>query len=72
MGHEITHGFDDKGRRHDKDGNAIPWWTNKTLEAFRNHAQCIVDQYGSMRLPQLDDKLPNATLNGINTQVRTL
>ncbi|XP_063881481.1 neprilysin-1-like isoform X2 [Scylla paramamosain] len=68
IGHEITHGFDDQGRQNDKDGNALPWWTNETLEAFQTHAQCIVDQYGSIRLPELDDHLPNATLNGINTQ----
>ena len=69
IGHEITHGFDDQGRQNDKDGNALPWWTNETLQAFQTRAQCIVDQYGSIRLPELDEHLPNATLNGINTQV---
>ncbi|MPC55445.1 Neprilysin-11 [Portunus trituberculatus] len=69
IGHEITHGFDDQGRQHDKDGNVLPWWTNKTLQAFQSRAQCIVDQYGSISLPELDKFLPNitVTLNGINT-----
>lgn len=69
IGHEITHGFDDQGRQNDKDGNAIPWWTNATLTAFIEKAQCIVDQYDNIRVPEVDYLMPNATLNGINTQV---
>nr|XP_045607811.1 neprilysin-1-like [Procambarus clarkii] len=68
IGHEITHGFDDEGRQNDKNGNAIPWWSNATLEAFQQRAQCIVDEYGSIRVPEIDELLPNATLNGVNTQ----
>ncbi|TOF86384.1 hypothetical protein CGJ15_25210, partial [Vibrio parahaemolyticus] len=68
IGHEITHGFDDEGRQNDLHGNAVPWWSNATLEAFQEHAQCIVDQYGSIRVPEIDALLPNATLNGVNTQ----
>lgn len=69
IGHEITHGFDDQGRQNDKNGNAIAWWTNATLEAFRVKAQCIVDQYDNIRVPEIDEFMPNATLNGVNTQV---
>ncbi|XP_042859391.1 neprilysin-1-like isoform X2 [Penaeus japonicus] len=68
IGHEITHGFDDQGRQNDKNGNAIPWWTNATLEAFKVKAQCIVDQYDNIRVPEIDEFMPNATLNGVNTQ----
>ncbi|KAG0716006.1 Neprilysin-11 [Chionoecetes opilio] len=68
IGHEITHGFDDQGRQTDKDGNALPWWSNETSEAFKSHAQCIVDQYDAIHLPELDELQPNTTLNGINTQ----
>lgn len=68
IGHEITHGFDDQGRQNDKNGNAIAWWTNATLEAFRVKAQCIVDQYDNIRVPEIDEFMPNATLNGVNTQ----
>lgn len=69
IGHEITHGFDDQGRQNDKDGNAVQWWSNATLQAFQSRAQCVVDQYDNMRVPEIDDLLPNATLNGVNTQV---
>src|SRR5438046_10222078 len=27
MGHELTHGFDDKGRQFDGDGNMVDWWS---------------------------------------------
>lgn len=72
IGHEITHGFDDQGRQNDKNGNAIPWWTNATLESFMVKAQCIVDQYDNIRVPEIDDFMPNATLNGVNTQVGSI
>ncbi|XP_076036619.1 uncharacterized protein LOC143022352 [Oratosquilla oratoria] len=68
MGHEITHGFDDQGRQNDKLGNAIPWWNNATLQAFKSKAQCIVDQYSDFHLPELDGYVDNATVNGVNTQ----
>ncbi|CAF1105914.1 unnamed protein product, partial [Rotaria sordida] len=45
IGHEITHGFDDFGRKYDKDGNRIPWWTNETINKFNERKQCIIDQY---------------------------
>lgn len=68
MGHEITHGFDDQGRQNDGDGNAIPWWTNATLDAFQGKAQCIIDQYNEYTLPEIDYLLPDASVNGVTTQ----
>jgi putative endopeptidase len=54
IGHEITHGFDDQGRRYDADGNLTDWWTPEDAAKFRERAQKIVDQYnGYMALPQL-------------------
>ncbi|KZS15003.1 Endothelin-converting enzyme 1 [Daphnia magna] len=47
IGHEITHGFDDKGRQFDKDGNLKQWWNNATVQAFRQRTQCIIDQYSN-------------------------
>ncbi|XP_022085466.1 endothelin-converting enzyme homolog isoform X3 [Acanthaster planci] len=45
MGHEITHGFDDSGRKYDKYGNLKQWWNNATIDRFKNQIQCMVDQY---------------------------
>ncbi|KAA0203727.1 hypothetical protein HAZT_HAZT008410 [Hyalella azteca] len=66
MGHEITHGFDDQGSQNDIDGNAIPWWSNTTLQAFKEKAQCVIDQYESYTVPDIDYLLPGAHVNGIN------
>ncbi|XP_074614138.1 endothelin-converting enzyme 1-like [Acropora palmata] len=46
MGHELTHGFDDRGRLFDEHGNLASWWNNQSVEAFQQHALCMVDQYG--------------------------
>lgn len=54
IGHEITHGFDDNGRQFDKDGNRILWWTAETIERFNERKTCIVDQYSSYILEQLN------------------
>ncbi|CAL8073379.1 unnamed protein product [Orchesella dallaii] len=50
IGHEITHGFDDKGRQFDSEGNLKEWWDNDTIASFRKQAQCIIDQYSSYKL----------------------
>ncbi|RHY90439.1 hypothetical protein DYB35_013894, partial [Aphanomyces astaci] len=46
IGHEITHGFDNRFRNYDGAGNLNPWWSNATDIAFKTKAQCISDQYG--------------------------
>ncbi|ENN73974.1 hypothetical protein YQE_09430, partial [Dendroctonus ponderosae] len=53
IGHEITHGFDDKGRQFDKDGNMMQWWNNATIRAFRDRAQCIIDQYSRYKIDEV-------------------
>jgi endothelin-converting enzyme/putative endopeptidase len=45
IGHELTHGFDDEGRKFDSHGNLRDWWTEADARAFEERAQCIVDQY---------------------------
>lgn len=35
IGHEITHGFDDSGRKYDKNGNLVNWWTKEDEEQFK-------------------------------------
>jgi putative endopeptidase len=45
IGHELTHAFDDQGRRFDAQGNLKDWWTKDDAKNFTDRAQCIVDQY---------------------------
>ncbi|MBI5247430.1 MAG: M13 family metallopeptidase [Elusimicrobia bacterium] len=58
IGHELTHGFDDQGRKFDLKGNMTDWWTPEDAKAFEGRAQCFVDQYGSY------EPLPGVKLNG--------
>lgn len=41
------------GRQYDKDGNMRQWWNNETIKAFRERAQCMIDQYSSYQLEPL-------------------
>jgi putative endopeptidase len=45
IGHEITHGFDDQGRKYDKEGNLNEWWTENDASRFDERAQELVKQY---------------------------
>src|SRR3954471_3819367 len=45
VGHELTHGFDDQGRRFDAQGNLREWWTPADGKAFEERAACIDKQY---------------------------
>jgi predicted metalloendopeptidase len=45
IGHELTHGFDDEGRKYDGAGNVRDWWTPEDGKAFETRADCIVKEY---------------------------
>ena len=45
IGHELTHGFDDVGKRFDEKGNVREWWTPADAKAFDERAACFVDEY---------------------------
>jgi len=45
IGHELTHGFDDQGRKYDARGNLRDWWTKQDAEKFTQRTQCVEDQY---------------------------
>ena len=45
IGHELTHGFDDSGRRFDAKGNVTDWWTAEDAKAFEERASCVEKQY---------------------------
>lgn len=48
IGHEITHGFDDQGRKYDKEGNLKNWWSAKDSFAFVKRADVLVQQFSGM------------------------
>jgi putative endopeptidase len=58
IGHEMTHGFDDTGRKYDRDGDLRDWWTDEDEKKFTRKAQVIIDQYSAQEV------LPGLTANG--------
>ncbi|MCE5204901.1 MAG: M13 family metallopeptidase [Porphyromonadaceae bacterium] len=45
IGHEMTHGFDDQGRKYDKDGNLTDWWTAGDAKRFEERASVLVNYF---------------------------
>ena len=45
IGHEISHGFDDKGSQSDGDGNLRDWWTKEDRAKFQAKADALTKQY---------------------------
>src|SRR5438270_7180352 len=45
IGHEITHGYDDQGRKFDAEGNLKDWWTPTDSANFDERDKCITDEY---------------------------
>ncbi|KAJ8679540.1 hypothetical protein QAD02_015327 [Eretmocerus hayati] len=66
IGHEITHGFDDKGRQFDQFSTLSQWWNNATIRAFRNRTQCIIDQYDRYKMPEVDEHVNGRMTQGEN------
>jgi putative endopeptidase len=58
IGHEMTHGFDDQGRKYDGEGNLKDWWTADDAKAFEERAQKVVEQYNGY------EALPGLHVNG--------
>jgi predicted metalloendopeptidase len=58
IGHEITHGFDDKGSRFDAAGNFANWWTDEDRAEFETRAAVLVEQYSAF------EPLDGLTVNG--------
>lgn len=61
IGHEMTHGFDDKGSLYDKNGNLNNWWTKEDTERFNARTQVLVDQFNSFVV--IDDLHANGELS---------
>ena len=45
IGHEMTHGFDDSGRKFDAQGNQREWWTPEDLKNYTERATCVEKQF---------------------------
>jgi putative endopeptidase len=45
IGHEIIHGFDDKGSKYDKIGNLTSWWTDADRMAYEKRTKALAEQY---------------------------
>ncbi len=58
IGHEITHGFDDQGRKSDGDGRLTDWWTAEDAARFQVEATKLGKQYAAQEI------LPGAFING--------
>ncbi|HYB53113.1 MAG TPA: M13 family metallopeptidase [Thermoanaerobaculia bacterium] len=50
IGHEITHGFDNSGRKFDAKGNQVDWWTAEDAKNFDERAQCIISQFDGYKV----------------------
>ncbi len=50
IGHEMTHGFDDSGRKFDKDGNLKEWWTEEDANQFTQLADRLVEQFNKVEV----------------------
>ena len=58
IGHEISHGFDDQGRKSDGDGNLRDWWTAEDATRFEERAAKLGAQFESYT------PLPGMKING--------
>ena len=66
IGHELTHGFDDQGRKFDPQGNLHDWWTKQDGEEFEKRVSCVADEYSNF--VAVDDLKLNGRLTlGENT-----
>lgn len=62
IGHEFSHGFDDKGSKFDAKGNLRNWWTEGDRTKFEQRTKKIVEQYGGFEV------LDSLYVNGALTQ----
>lgn len=66
IGHELTHGFDDEGKKFDGHGNLSDWWSPEDTKKFEAKTDCLVHEYGGFTA--VDDVKVNGRLTlGGNT-----
>ncbi len=78
VGHEMTHGFDDKGRKYDFQGTLTDWWTEEDGKEYDKRVQVMVDQanafevYGQYVKGALTSGENIADLGGLRLALRAL
>ncbi|HTY13274.1 MAG TPA: M13 family metallopeptidase [Candidatus Omnitrophota bacterium] len=58
IGHEMTHGFDDQGRKFDSKGNMNEWWTKSDGAGFKKKTSVLVKQFNAY------EPFPGMRING--------
>jgi putative endopeptidase len=53
IGHEMSHGFDDQGRKFDLHGNLTDWWTEADAKNYTDRATCVEKQFSSFRVEEV-------------------
>jgi predicted metalloendopeptidase len=61
IGHEISHHFDDRGRRFDEFGNLADWWAPEDAKAYQARADRLARQFNGYQ------PLPGHSINGVAT-----
>lgn len=53
IGHELSHGFDDQGRKFDMKGNMADWWTAEDAKNYLQRATCVEEQFSAFRAEEV-------------------
>ena len=61
IGHELSHHFDDQGRKHDAEGRLADWWTPEDAQRFAERTKALILQYDTY------EPLPGLHVNGALT-----
>jgi putative endopeptidase len=61
IGHELSHHFDDQGRKYDPTGKLAEWWTPQDVERFKSYTDRLVAQYNQY------EPIPGQKVNGALT-----
>lgn len=78
VGHEMTHGFDDKGRKFNFEGNMVDWWTKEDADEYERRVEVMVEQANAYQVhgQSLKGKLTCgeniADLGGLRLALRAL
>jgi len=62
IGHEITHGYDDQGRKYDAEGRLRNWWSKADAKKFEERAKKMAREYSEF------EALPGMKVNGLLTK----